>query len=289
MEEKQQIEKKLGFLFPNEQITLLRDAGMSFAYEVGKYIVRIPKTEVATNGYRKEETLLRFLQNIIKSVAIPNIKVIETPFIYSIHKKLEGSYWNGSDYNKKTDKEKDLLANDCATFFVELHSANKNDFEIQVDDIRPIKQDVEIYLSSEFFQKEIDKILKKTDILFSLQDKLLIHNDFYDDNFFVDNNYRLQSVIDFANARYCNYNFEFRKIVSYQEGEKDFWERIIRHYENMTGRKIDVEIIKIIDIYNYMDFLSYHAKNYKIKTEKNQLFDRWDYHIQYVKSKIKSW
>ena len=287
MNEKTLIETQINRLYPNEPIKFLSEGGMSFAFEVGGNIVRIPKNEYATIGYKIEEKVLIYLQNKIKSVEIPNVKIVEEPFFYTIHKKLEGFYWDGNMYVQKTEKEKDLLANDCAIFFSELHSSDINKIDVKLREIRPIEHNMENYLSQDFSANEIDKIVKFTDILYTLQDKCLIHNDFYYDNFFIDNNFRLKCVIDFANGGYFNYNFDFRKIVSYEEGERDFWERIVKFYEKITNRKIDVEIIKVIDIHNYISFLVYFAKNSEIKEEKIGVRKNWNKHIEHVKDKMR--
>jgi aminoglycoside phosphotransferase (APT) family kinase protein len=287
MDETSLIENKIKQLFPNETIKLLAEGGMSFAFEVGCNIVRIPRTDLSRIEYEREEKILNYLVNKIKNIEIPHIKIVRLPFFYSIHNKIIGNHWNGSEYLKKTAIEKDILANDCALFFAELHSADIVNIKTEIPEIRQLNYDIEYYLSEDFSLKEIEKILKYIEILYSLKDKCLIHNDFYPPNFFIDDNFRLKAVIDFARAQYNNFNFDFRKIVSYQEGEKDFWERIVKSYENITKKIIDIEIIKVIDIYNYMDFLSYFAKYFKIEKGNITVLNRWSEHINYVKIKIK--
>jgi aminoglycoside phosphotransferase (APT) family kinase protein len=287
MEEKHKLERQIRELYPNQPLKILAEGGMSYAFEVGDYIIRVPRNNSAANGYEFEEKFLTFLNGKINTVEIPNIKIIKTPFLYSIHKKLNGLHWDGKAYKHKTEKEKDLLANDCAIFFAELHSIEVSKINTKIPELKPIQQDIEKYLAKDLSGKEILKIIKYTEILYTLQDKLLIHNDFYPPNFFIDTNYRLKCVIDFARACYCNYNFEFRKIISYEEGEQDFWKRIVGFYEEITDRKIDIEIIKVIDIYNYMDFLSYFAKHFKIEKGNIRILNRWNEHIEYVKDKIR--
>jgi hypothetical protein len=289
MDEKALIENKIKCLYPKEQVKLLAEGGMSFACEVGENIIRVPKNEYATEGYRIEEKVLIYLRDKIKSVEIPNINIIEEPFFHTIHKKLEGFYWDGNVYAKKTEKEKDLLANDCALFFAELHSADVNKINAKLREIRPIKYNIEKYLTQYFSTREIDKIVDFTNVLYSLQDKCLIHNDFYYDNFFLDCNFRLKCVIDFANGGYFNHNFDFRKIVSYEKGERDFWERIVKFYERLTYRKIEIEIIRVIDIHNYISFLVYFAKNPEIKEEKIGIRDNWNKHIEHIKDKMRKY
>lgn len=286
MDIKIQYEKELALLFPNVEIKTLTEGGMSYAYEVGNYIVRIPKNKYAADGYKIEEQILYYLKDTIKSVKIPQIKIFESPFFYTIHRKLYGNYWNGHEYLKKTEKEKDLLANDCAIFFAELHSANVKEINTTIRQLHPIEENMRYYLFNDFSDSEIKKAVSYTNTLFSLEDKVLIHNDFYSDNFFLDSNYRLSSVIDFGNSGFFNYNFDFRKILSYEEGDGDFWRRIVHFYEGLTYRKIDLEVIKIINIHNYISFLVYFAKNPTIKDEKINVRESWNFHINHVKNMI---
>ena len=274
-------------LYPDEHVRLLAEGGMSFAFESGGRIIRVPKNEYAEKGYRIEEKVLAYLHGHIKSVEIPDMKIVETPFFHTVHKKLEGLYWNGNAYNKKSEKERDLLADDCAVFFSELHSSDINKIDAELREIRPIKQNMENYLSGEFSLREIDEMAAYTDFLFTLEDKCLIHNDFYYDNFFIDDDYRLKGVIDFANGGYFNYHFDLRKVISYEDGERDFFERIVRYYENITNRKIDLNIIRAIDIHNYVSFLVYFAKNPDITEEKIGVRDNWRKHVEHVKDKMK--
>lgn len=287
MDEKKIIEQ-LKLIFPNAEIKTLQESGMSFAFEVNNSIIRVPKNEYAKNGYIIEEKVLSYLHNIITVTQIPTIQIMETPFFYTIHKKIDGLYWNGKEYSLKSDKEKDALAYDCAKFFYELHSSDVSKINAELTGMRPIMQNMEKYLSQYFTVQEMEKANRIVEPLFSLpkEDNVLIHNDFYTDNFFVNKDYHLQGVIDFGNCAFLNYNFEFRKIVSHEEGEHDFWKRIIRYYEELSGRKIDIEIIRKIDIYNYVRFLVYFSKFPEVHETKILVRENWEYHIQHVRDKL---
>ena len=301
MSEKALVEEKVRQLYPGEPVKVLVEGGMSFACETGGNIIRVPKNEYAAIGYRIEEKILAHLAGKIKSADIPGIKIVEKPFFHTIHKKLEGLYWDGAAYICKPEKERDLLANDCAVFLTEVHAADikKINAELSKANIKmrelqskeEIEEHIKNYLYRDFSVNEIDKIIKFITPLYDLpeEDKCLIHNDFYYDNFFVDNNLRLKGVIDFANSGHYNYNFDFRKIVSYEEGEQDLWERIVKFYERLTNRKIDMQVIKIIDIYNYISFLTYFAKNPEISEEKIGVRDNWDSYVEHIKHNIKEY
>lgn len=259
--------EKIKLLYPNQDIKSLGDGWCSSAFEVDDNIIRVPKSSEAVGGYKKEEKILNFLKGKIKSVEIPNIKLIEEPFPYSIHKKLHGENWTAEDYNKFTEKEKDKLANDAAKFFMELHSIEIND-ELGLNKNLEVLE-IEKYLSNEFSEKEIIKINNYVKPLYSLEDKHLLHTDFYYGNSLLNKNRELKCVFDFGNTCYRNYHFEFLDLISPEAGEVDMLKRITKYY----NKKIDMEIIKIMDIYNKVACCIYLANNDKIKKEK---IDNWN-------------
>lgn len=270
--------EKIKLLYPNQDIRSLGDGWFSSAFEVDSNIIRVPKSSEAVSDYKKEEKILNFLNGKIKSVEIPNIKLVEEPFPYSIHKKLHGENWTAEEYEKFTEKEKDKLANDAAIFFMELHSIEIND-ELDLNKNLEVLE-IEKYLSNEFTKKEIAKINNFIKPLYSLEDKCLLHTDFYYGNSLLNENKRLKCVFDFGNVCYSNYHFEFLDLLSSEAGEVDMLKRITKYY----NKNIDIEIIKMMDIYNKIACCIYLAKNSKIKEEK---MDNWNNKIKDVKFFIK--
>lgn len=274
---KQSLKNKMNdikLLYPNEIIKLVGNGWWSTAFEVGKYIIRVPRTSEAIENYKKEEEILNFLKDKIKSVEIPSIKFVEKPFPYSIHEKLNGENWDFENYKKLSEKEKDKFANDVAIFFMELHSIKIND-NLSINKALEVLE-IEKYLSNEFTLNEITKLNNYINPVYSLKGQCFIHNDFYYENSLMNKKHRLKCMFDFSNAGYCNYHFEFKDLYSSVGEEVDMFKRITKYYD----KKIDIEIIKIINVYNRIAICIYLAKNPKIKEEK---IDEWNQGIEHVK------
>lgn len=283
-----EIEEMIKKLYPAHSPKKLLEGGMSYAYEVAGKIIRIPKTEYAENGYVCEKAILDYLHTIVSCTKLPDIQIIREPFFYTIHDKINGIYWNERDYLGKTEKIRDGLAEDCAVFFSQLHSAKIEEIKAQLLDLHPIKNNMETYLKNYFSCQEMEQILKFTDPLFDLpKDQLvLVHRDFYSDNFLLTDNYRLHGVLDFGNSGIYNYMFEFKALASWEEGMKDLFERIASRYTKITGRDIDMETIHRIDIHNYISFLVYFEKNKNIKDEKIGAANCMQKHVNHIKEKM---
>ena len=286
--ESKEIENQLQKIYPNEKIKKLLEGGMSYAYEIGGKIIRIPKTEYAERGYETEKAILDYLhEGTITCTKIPDIKIVREPFFHTVHDKIDGIYWNQKEYLSKDEKTRDSLAEDCAVFFAQLHSSDLSKINAELLDLHPIKKNMETYLTEYFSPSEMEQILKFTDSLFDLGDKVLVHRDFYQDNFLLTDDYRLNSVLDFGNSGIYNYMFDFKALACWEEGMHDLFERITSRYARITGRIIDIETIHKIDIHNYISFLVYFTKNKDVKDEKIGAARHMDEHVAHIKEKMK--
>lgn len=282
-----EVKKIIQNMFPGKMLNKLPEGGMSYAFDIDDKIIRIPKTQYAENGYVTENEILNYLHKTIKCTLLPSIKIVRKPFFYTIHNKIHGFYWDEKEYLSKNEKTRNALAEDCALFFSQLHASDIKKIETKLPDLHPIQKNMETYLSDIFSPKEMDDIIKFTNPLFNLEDKVLVHRDFYHDNFLLDENYRLRSVLDFGNSGLYNYMFEFKALASWEEGMKDFFKRIAFRYTQISGRVIDMETIHRIDIHNYISFLVYFIKNKNIKDEKINALSHLDKHVTNIKSKMK--
>ncbi len=285
--ESKEIESQLQKIFPDEKIKKLLEGGMSYAYEIGGKIIRIPKTQYAEHGYETEKAILDYLHGRVTCTKLPDVRIEREPFFYTVHNKIEGIYWSEKNYLSKDEKTRDALAEDCAVFFAQLHASDLTKIHAELLDLHPIKKNMKTYLTEYFSPSEMEQILKFTDSLFDLDDKVLVHRDFYQDNFLLTDDYRLKGVLDFGNSGIYNYMFDFKALASWEEGMKDFFERIADRYTRITGRIIDMETIHKIDIHNYISFLVYFAKNKDIKDEKIGAAHNMDEHVAHIKEKMK--
>lgn len=285
--EQKEIEKLIGDLYPGEKIIKLLEGGMSYAYEIDNKIIRIPKNKLSEAGYIREDAILKCLHRTIDCTKLPEIKIVQKPFFHTVHNKINGFYWDSKTYLSKSEKEKDALAEDCAVFFAQLHGTNLSEINAELPEIPSIQEDLESYLLDFFTTEEIDKILKFTEPLYFLGDKVLVHKDFYYDNFLLNDEYRLNAVFDFGNSGIYNYMYDFKCLVGPEEGMHDLFVRLTPRYIVHSGRQIDIETVHRVDIHNYINFLSYFVKNKNIKDEKIGAMNNLSMHIGYIKEKIK--
>lgn len=283
----EEIELKLKEKFSGQPLKKLLEGGMSYAYEIDGKIIRIPKTEYAERGYEMEDAILRYLNTVITCTKIPDIRIERSPFFFTVHEKIPGIYWDEKAYLAKDEKIRDALAEDCAVFFAQLHSSDTTKIETELLEVHPIAKNMETYLPDFFLPREMDEIVRFTNPLFDLEDKVLVHRDFYKDNFLLTKDYRLNGVLDFGNSGLYNYMFDFKALASWEEGMKDFFERIASRYTRITGREIDIQTIHRIDIHNYISFLVYFTKNKDVKDEKINAVAHLDYHVAHIKDKMK--
>lgn len=287
--EKDEIEALLRLTFHDKPFRKLLEGGMSYAYEIGDNIIRIPKTEYAKRGYETEYAILNYLHGVIDCVELPHVKLIREPFFHTIHKKINGLYWDEKEYLSKDLRTRDQLAEECAVFFSQLHSAELNRIDAELLEVHPIQKNMEMYLAEYFSPKEMETILDFTNPLYSIDGKVLVHRDFYQDNFLLSDDYRLKGVLDFGNSGKYNYMFDFKALASWEEGMRDMFERIASRYTRITRRVIDMDTIHKIDIHNYISFLVYFAKNKTVKDEKIKAAKSIDEHVWHIKEKMKSY
>lgn len=260
---------------------------MSYAYEIAGKIIRIPKTLYAERGYETEFAILEYLHKTITCTLLPDIKIVREPFFHTTHDKISGYYWNEKDYLSLDEFGRDAFAEDCAVFFSQIHSSDVSKINAELQGLHPIESNMEEYLSMYFSIEERERILNFTEPLYSLGDMVLVHRDFYQDNFLHDGNYRLKCVLDFGNSGLYNYMFDFKAIDSWEKGMQDLFQRIAERYSRITGRIIDLETIHRIDIHNYISFLVYFIKNKDIKDEKIGASTHLQEHIAHIKEKMK--
>lgn len=287
--ELKEIEKAIIELYRDKKLTKLLEGGMSYAYEINNKIIRIPKTQYAEHGYETEYAILKYLQEAVTCTQLPDIRIVREPFFHTVHNKIFGVYWNGKEYLAKSEKQRDALAEDCAEFFTQLHASDVKNIDAELLELHPIQKNMETYLTDYFSMDEMNEILNFTNPLFSLKDKVLVHRDFYIDNFLLNNDYRLNAVLDFGNSGLYNYMFDFKALASWEESMKDFFTRIASRYTRLSGRIIDMETIRRIDIHNYISFLVYFIKNKNIKDEKIGAVNHLDEHVAHIKDKMKKY
>lgn len=276
---KKRIEKFLKNKFPNQNISFEGEGCFSIAYNVGKNVLRFPKM-INLSGYKKEEYILNYLQNKI-AFEIPKPKFYDGKLPYITYKKLLGEKWNIDDYNKLSEKGKNLFCEDVAKFFYEIHSVDLDKLDkncIQKQDILTIDDFVNL-LRYDFTNNEIDKLYNYyLKVKNNGNDFVLVHKDFSISNILIDKNYRLKAVFDFGNTEINERSFEFARSGFY--AYPDIFNRIANIYSSLTNVQIDRNRINELNTIHSFYVLQLLSDN---KNLKNSLIEKWNFNIKTIR------
>ena len=235
-----------------------------------QYVVKLPKRDSVRNAQKREFELYRFLENCNLSYQTPMVVYQSDQF--NIMTYIKGEHITYEQYHKLSEKEKDALAYDEATFLKELHSIEIDCSASLFSDVRENKQDK--FLKD---KESLISILKKeqlltTDILEHIEliystilnntvlfeyTPCLVHNDFSADNMIFKNN-RLFGVIDFGDYIVGDPDNDFLCLLDCSEDDfgKDFGRRVLRYYQHkepeMAERKAELN-----DVYWAIDQIIY--------------------------------
>ena len=211
-----------------------------------QYVVKVPKQDVVRSAQKREFALYQFLENCNLSYQTP--RVVHQSDRFNVMTYIKGEHITYEQYHKLSDKEKDTLACDEATFLKELHS---------------IEIDCSNSLFSDVYENKKDKFLKDKELLISILKKeqfltgdilehieliyanilnntalfnytpCLVHNDFSTGNMIFRNN-RLFGVIDFGDFAVSDPDNDFLCLLdcSIDDFGKDFGRRVLRYYQH---------------------------------------------------------
>ena len=266
-------------LFENFKVNSIRPLGSgydSIAYLVNeKYVFKVKTSNNEEKGYRKEKAICDFLnKNLNSNVVIPNIEYSYISEEISIigYKKIEGKPLNRELYSKMTDKEKELLKKDLASFLRYIHDLNY--IEIQqyvIDNKKNVLQEYQLLKNTIYNdltvieKKYIEEFMKKLDSMTIFNDKkCLCHNDFSCNHILLNGNNRLCGIIDFGDAgitdEYCDFIYLLED--SDEEIGHEFGEDILKQYGNISIKKAK-EYQEISNRYYPIETIIYGIKNNK--------------------------
>lgn len=257
--------------FPNIEIKttkLITDGWESDILIVNNETVfRFPKN----NGrfdcvYEKEKTITDYIRPFI-STNISNIKIYkENDIIFSVLDLIAGEDLNNANED---------ITDDFVNFLKELHSVDVvplKKYNLDAENLPFYKYRLDLNNFS-FNYDVLPDILKKynleddfntnlrtfTSFNYKDEDDVLCHNDLHKGNIMV-NDGKLSGIIDFGDTIYTNYNIEFVSIIKWRE---KFVIDIIKKYEEITGRKVDLKfVIAIVKLAVYSK-ISYNVKEIK--------------------------
>ena len=211
-----------------------------------QYVVKVPMRDAVRNTQKREFELYRFLENCNLSYQTP--AVVYQSDRLNIMTYIKGEHITYEQYHKLSEKEKDALACDEATFLKELHSIEIDCSASLFSDVQENKQDkflkdkellVSILKKEQLLTADILEHIEliyanilHNNILFEYT-PCLVHNDFSADNMIFRNN-RLFGVIDFGDFAVSDPDNDFLCLLdsSTDDFGKDFGRRVLKHYRH---------------------------------------------------------
>lgn len=172
-----------------------------------------------------------------------NLKLLENDERhFSMHQKVEGQALT-EKMNKLNSEEIDKLSYEIADFMYQLHSMNYNKDEIfSCDNIGLNLVDFLDELIGLHLDADSRKFWNYNEFK-NKDNSCLVHGDFNPGNIIIDENNHIAAVIDFGFSGYGNKYFDISRIIG--RLPTDYKEPIIRHYEEISGEKLDYNMLDI--------------------------------------------
>ena len=235
-----------------------------------QYVVKVPKRDSVRISQKREFELYRFLENCKLSYQIP--AVVYQSDRFNIMKYIKGERITYEQYHKLSEKEKDALAYDEATFLKELHSieidcsvslfsdalVNKKDKFLQDKKLLISILEKEQLLSDEMLEhiETIYENILNNAVLFKYT-PCLVHNDFSANNMIFRNN-RLFGVIDFGDFNVGDPDNDFLCLLdcSTDDFGKEFGRKVLKYYQHKAPEVAERKA-ELNDVYWSIDQIIY--------------------------------
>ncbi len=182
-------------------------------------VFRLPKNAYSKKILVDEIGLLELLRKRI-SVAVPYYQFIVKGSLFAGYSMIQGKSLTTRLYNKLSSSQKNDLACKLGQFLSELHSmpiANIKDFHIRVrstkNELKLLVEDAKCYLYPSFSENELQVFYRFFSELVEIfredQSKVLIHGDFSEDHFIINEQDCLEGIIDFTDKAIHDPAFDF--------------------------------------------------------------------------------
>ena len=254
--------------------TLIGEGYDSKAYLINdEYIFKIKISTNEKKGYKKEKTVLDFLNKNLKTdIKIPKIDYAYITDELSImgYKRIDGKFLNSQIYNEMKEQEKQILKLDIAKFLKDMHNLDFSEIKNYtinnkqncLEDFALLKKTIYQDLT-EKEKKYIENFFERLKNTTIFDDKkCLCHNDFSCNHLLLDENKRLVGIIDFGDSgiidEYCDFIYLLED--SNEELGKDFGEDILKLYGDIDIRKAE-EYQYIVEEYYPIETIVYGIKN----------------------------
>lgn len=234
-------------MFPGQTPEELPFSENSKALAYGETIVRIPKKDSVSQGYKREETLTHHIKQHAPDLNIPVVNIING---ISIHQEISGKTLNNNIIENHRNKhssalsknELNLLAQDLGKFLAQLHHVPIEGIDKKILNTKHFEKNKE---SKEYANTHGSRLLKKHGVRYRKlnideNDIVLSHNDMHGGNFVINKENKLAGVFDFGEMGINYRHSDFMKLIPYG---RDFVKQAVQSYNKYADKKISMKTI----------------------------------------------
>ncbi len=265
------------------------EGGQSLPLNINnEYVVRLPKSQATFDEMKRESLITHTCAKYVHNTNISNVDIYEnSDYPFAVHKSINGKTMdkeereNNVHYSQLSQKQKQLLAADLASFLYEMH-------QIPIAENKAIENNYIDYLQSDNFLKNKMTLLKYGINLQNYmpvkdEDMVCCHNDLHGRNIAIDEtkDHVLQGVFDFG---MCGVNKRSADFVKLYSIDRELGRKTIDEYNKLSPQKVD---IKNVDA----QFLSWCAVNIQMaeklpEQDKNKIMSSMERRLGYFKEDV---
>lgn len=275
-------------MFPDQTPEELPFSENSKALAYGETIVRIPKKDSVSQGYKREETLTHHIKQHAPDLNIPVVNIING---ISIHQEISGKTLNNNIIENHRNKhssalsknELNLLAQDLGKFLAQLHHVPIEGIDKKILNTKHFEENKE---SKEYANTHGSRLLKKHGVRYRKlnideNDIVLSHNDMHGGNFVINKENKLAGVFDFGEMGINYRHSDFMKLIPYG---RDFVKQAVQSYNKYADKKISMKTIDSAYQIEQIEFLRLaEKKKQRIIEEQTKPEEQRDPHFNIEK------